>query len=314
MKLLLSLIISLSFTSFCSGQNLSPGEGFVNVEGGRIWYKIIGSGKKTPLLLIHGGPGGKSCSYISVFSNLDKDRPIIIYDQLGSGRSDHVTDTSLWRLPRFVNEIDSLRSALGLKELHILGQSWGGTVLVEYLIKKRPKGIKSAIFASPLLSTSVWMKDAKILLSQLPQNLQDTINKYEELEDYNAPSYRAATDSFNVKHLSVKQGSIATPPECVGISSNSRIYNYMWGSTEFNATGTLKNFDRTSNLHQLKLPVLFIAGEYDEARPETMYSFQKMVRHSKVSIIEKAGHRIQIDQPINFTNSIQQFINSVIEN
>ena len=312
MKCNFIFLLLLHLTSHCSSQNLSPVEGFVNVEGGRIWYRMVGSGNKTPLLIIHGGPGSRSCSSIEVYSMLSNERPVILYDQLGSGKSDRPADTSLWRLPRFVNEIDSLRAALGLKKIHLLGQSWGGAVLIEYLLTKKPKGVESAVFASPLLSTSIWMQDAGILLSQLSTTIQDTIKKYEELKDYKAGSYITATDSFYAKYLSVKQWPPANPLACDSVPAfNDQIYNYMWGSTEFNATGTLRNFDETMHLRELKSPVLFIAGQYDEARPETMYRFQKMVANSKVSIIENAGHLIYLDQPLKYVNAISQFLTSL---
>lgn len=312
MKFIFTLLSLLSLTTCCLSQNLSTREGFVKVQGGRIWYKIVGSGNKTPLLIIHGGPGSRSCSTIEGYSILSNERPVIFYDQLGSGKSDRPTDTSLWQLPRFVNEIDSLRAALGLKKVHLLGHSWGGTVLIEYLLTKKPKGVKSVIFTSPLLSTSIWMQDARILLSQLSINIQDTIKKYEDLKDYAATSYLAATDSFYAKHMSVKQWPPAMSLACDSVPEfNVQVYNFMWGSTEFNATGTLKDFDRTMRLHELKKPVLFVAGQYDEARPETIYMFQKLVAHSKVSIIEKAGHLIYIDQPIKFTSAICQFLTSL---
>ncbi len=311
MKYLLSFLILISFAIESNCQSLQPKEGFVNVIGGRIWYKIVGSGKKTPLLIIHGGPGSRSCEGIPGYSLLADDRPVIFYDQLGSGNSDRPTDTTLWQVPRFVDEIEKLRAALDLKELHILGSSWGGAVLIEYMITK-PKGVKSVIFSGPLLSTKIWMEDAKILLSKLPKNLQDTINKYETLKDYDAAAYTSATDSFYARFLSVKHWPPVKSSSCDGVpGSNHQVYNYMWGSTEFNATGTLKNFDRTDYLHEIKEPVLFIAGRQDEARPETMYKFQKLVPNSKVEIIENAGHAKIVDQPEAFTSAIRKFLNSV---
>ena len=313
MKYLVGLFAFLNFSVVCFSQRIQPKEGFVNVQGGRIWYKIVGTGKGgVPLLLIHGGPGSRSCEGIPGYSLLSDERPIIFYDQLGSGYSDRPTDTLLWKLPRFANEIDSLRKALDLKELHILGSSWGATVLIEYMLTKKPKGVKSVIFSGPLLSTPIWMKDAKILLAQLPQNTQDTIKKYESLKEYNAPSYLAATDSFYAKFMSVKEWPYIPPSNCDNVMGfNDAVYNYMWGATEFNATGTLRNFDRTNRLHELTQPVLFIAGRFDEARPETMYEFQKLVPKSKVTIIENAAHYKIIDQPIMFTNAIRRFLNSV---
>ena len=93
----------------------------MNVEGGRIWYKIVGKGKGIPLLRIHGGPGSRSCGSIPGYSLLGDERPVIFYDQLGSGFSDRPTDTTLWQLPRFVNEIDKLRDAFKFKGTSYIG-------------------------------------------------------------------------------------------------------------------------------------------------------------------------------------------------
>ena len=110
--------------SACADKRLSPGEGFIDVEGGRVWYKIVGTGNEVPLLLLHGGPGAPSY-YLNPLEKVSVDRPVIFYDQLGAGRSDRPTDESLWRMDRFIGELVSVREALGLKEVHILGHSWG---------------------------------------------------------------------------------------------------------------------------------------------------------------------------------------------
>jgi len=153
MKPTILLLSVIFFTINLSCQREIENEGYVSVEGGRIWYKIVGSGDATPLLILHGGPGSRSCSMIPGYSLMSNERPIIFYDQLGSGNSDRPTDSTLWNVDRFVDEIDHLRSALNLSELHILGHSCGSTFLIEYMITKKPKGVKSVIFSSPMLST-----------------------------------------------------------------------------------------------------------------------------------------------------------------
>ena len=307
--LLLSVLLLIIIVS-C--QKEMEREGYVNVEGGKIWYKIIGDGNGIPLLVLHGGPGSNSCSMIPGYSLLGTERPVIFYDQLGSGNSDRPNDTTLWKIDRFVDEIDHLRSALKLKELHILGHSCGSTFLIEYLISKKPEGVKSVIFSSPMLSTPVWIEDAKILLSQMPDEIQDTIRKYEMLRDYKAPAYLAATDSFYVRHLSRKSWPLEPTVECENVAGfNEDVYNYMWGPTEFTATGTLKNFDRTSDLDKITEPILFVTGEYDEARPETMYKFQKLSRNASVEIIDEAAHKTMIDQPEKVAEVIGRFLKNV---
>lgn len=287
-------------------------EGFVQVEGGKIWYQIFGEGEKTPLLIMHGGPGSRSCAMMPGYKLLSEDRPVIFYDQLGSGRSDRPSDTSLWNLTRFVDEIALLRNELELDEVHILGQSCGSTFLMEYLISRKPKGVKSVIFSSPMLSTKKWIEDAHFLLSQMPSDLQDTISKYEDIEQYDHPSYLAATDSFYVRHLARTVWPYGMNQECDGVRGfNQEVYNFMWGPTEFTATGTLIDFDRTKDLKRIKAPILFVTGEYDEARPETIYEFQALTDHAEVAIVPDAAHMTMIDNPSFVKKVVGDFLSRV---
>lgn len=71
---------------------LGPGESMLPVTGGRIWYKVSGTGTGTPVILVHGGPGMGSF-YMKSMEGLGDDRPVVRYDQLGAGKSDRMTDT-----------------------------------------------------------------------------------------------------------------------------------------------------------------------------------------------------------------------------
>ncbi len=103
---------------------IAPGEGYVQVPGGKVWYRIVGGGSATPLLLLHGGPGFTS-HYLDRLQQLSDERPVVSYDQLGAGRSERPEDMRLWRVERFVEELAELRAELGLARVHLLGHSWG---------------------------------------------------------------------------------------------------------------------------------------------------------------------------------------------
>ena len=108
MKQFLILLFFTGASIICSSQDLQEGEGFVNVKGGRIWYKVIGDSDGIPLMAVHGGPGGQSCGSIEAFSLISSERPIILFDQLESGFSDRPGDTSLWKLPNFIKQVEKL--------------------------------------------------------------------------------------------------------------------------------------------------------------------------------------------------------------
>lgn len=273
---------------------LRPHTGFVPVPGGRVWYEVAGEGSGTPVILIHGGPGGRSCR-LALLKAMGSDRPVILYDQLGTGRSDRAADTTLWRLPRFVEEVDSIRAHLRLAQVHLYGHSWGGTVALEYGLTRPGSGVRSLILSAPLVSTSVWIADADTLRLELPPALQRTLSAHEAAGTVDAPAYLAATDSFYARFMSRRQPRI-TPAACEGVVGNDTVYRYMWGPTEFNATGTLKAYDRLERLRELTLPVLFLAGEFDEARPATVRGFAARVPGARFELIRGAGHGFPIDE------------------
>src|SRR5262245_57729257 len=100
-----------------TSKGLSSGEGFIDVPGGKVWYRIAGSGTATPLLALHGGPGFPS-DYLTPLTKLADERPVILYDQLGCGKSDRPSDKSLWKTERFVRELATVREKLGLSDVH----------------------------------------------------------------------------------------------------------------------------------------------------------------------------------------------------
>ena len=312
MKVKIGILIIMLLT-LSSKKDPTPLEGYIEVTGGRIWYRVLGSEPGIPLIVIHGGPGGSCCGLIKGFTLLADERPVILYDQLESGNSDHPEDTTLWKLERFVEELALLRKALNLKQYHILGSSWGAAIAVEYLLTQDTSGVKSVIFSGPLLSTKQWISDAKILLSKLPKGLQDTINKYESLGEFMTPSYIAATDSFYNRFLTRRGWPLTnTNPDCINVPGfNEKIYNYMWGPSEFTMRGTLRDFDRTDDLHKLSQPVLFIVGEYDEVLTGTACHYKELTPHSEIRITKDAAHSQLGDQPEIYTETIRQFLKSV---
>jgi proline iminopeptidase len=282
-------------------------EGFVQVHGGPIWYRIFGSDSSaSPVLFIHGGPGGSSCKFEPLAMLLSRSRPVVVYDQLGSGRSGRPLDEKLWTVDRFVGEIVSLRKALGLKQIHLVGHSWGAALAAQYLIGNRPPGIESVVLSGPLLSTEKWIADANILRTQLPEKTQEILARNEQAGTVHAQEYVAATDEFYNKFL-FHQERHPVVASCAQAPMNMEIYELMWGPTEFHATGSLRGFDVTSRLHEISAPLLFMAGRYDEARPETVKTFAQLVPGSRVEILENSGHMAPLEEPERYAAILERF-------
>ncbi len=308
-KILLAALLLALCSAGISRENPQPGQGFIEVPGGPVWYRVSGTGPGIPLLVLHGGPGGRICGY-SRLDILGNERPIVRYDQLGSGRSGRPDDPSLWTVERFVEELHTVRQQLGLDEMHLLGHSWGGSLAAAYVLEKGTDGIASVILSSPLLSTRMWIEDANFLRSQLPEDVQRTLTEHEHAGTTDSDEYQAASDVFYERHVFGGERA-ESPPECDGAPPGRFVYETMWGPTEFHATGTLLDFDVTDRLHAIDVPVLFIAGQFDEARPETVAEFQKLVPGSKLFVILDAAHGTLSKKPNEYRSILENFLDSV---
>jgi proline iminopeptidase len=286
---------------------LPAGEARLAVDGGNIWYKVSGSGSATPAILLHGGPGFASF-YLKSMEALSADRPVVRYDQLGAGHSDGMKDTAMMNIAHFVRELDALRTKLGYDKVHLIGHSWGTILGLEYY-RAHPEHVASLTLMSAALDIPTWEKNAKALVKTLPDSLQKTIAKSEAAGDFKNPAYEAALMEFYGKY--VWRTPVQADLDSTFAGVNEAIYNYMQGPSEFTITGTLKKYDATSYLKDVKVPVLFTVGEFDEADPPTIKKHAGMTPGAKYAVIPKAAHIVQWDNPEETNRVVRSFLQSV---
>ncbi|MGZ0050603.1 proline iminopeptidase-family hydrolase [Brevibacillus gelatini] len=282
-------------------------EGYIEVPGGRVWYTRVGTGEQTPLIVLHGGPGNTHAPLKSTLHVLGDERPVIFYDQLGSGNSDRPTDASLWKTERFVEELACIRQALGLSQTHILGHSWGTMLAAAYLLDTRPAGVSSVIFSSPCLSAQRWKEDADRLIARLPKEVQQTIARHEERGTTDSDEYQEAMKEYYARYVC----RLEPLPEVLAESrrkANKDVYMTMWGPSEFCPTGNLKTFDYTPKLHQLDIPALFLCGRHDEATPEATRYYQSLVPGAEFHVLENSSHMGYLEETAEYVQTVREFL------
>lgn len=301
--LLLSALWTLNACSQPS--TLTPGISKVDIAGDSIWYHVIGDGKSTPILMLHGGPGGTSYSMYAL-SPLADEHTLIVFDQIGTGRSGNLRDTSMMRMDYFVDRLHAFVKAMGLNKFIIYGHSWGTMLALDYYLA-HPEGIQAIIMNSPLVSTEYWMKDADTLIAALPDTVQQIIKRSNAEAQYDSPEYRYAIWVHYKNYIS-RGGRVPGPDSIDRVAGNRLMYLYMWGPSEFRSTGTLQNYDRLDRLDELDVPVLWITGEYDEARPATVKYYHSLDPGSDFAVIRDAGHGTMHDNQEENVRLIRDFL------
>jgi proline-specific peptidase len=287
-------------------------EGTIPFKGYQTWYRIVGDKEepgKLPLLCLHGGPGACHDYLESLDAMADTGRRVIYYDQIGCGNSHiDVSKPAMWTVDLYVEEIDVVRAALGLDHIHLLGQSWGGMLAMEYMIRQ-PKGIASLTIASSPASMIQWVEEANRLREALPPEINAALIKHEAAGTTDDPEYQAAMMAFYDKHVC----RVVPNPEFVQrsfakLAQWPEVYYTMNGPSEFHVVGTLKNWDIRAELPKIKAPTLVTSGKYDEATPLIAETVQKGIPGAQWVLFENSGHMAHAEEPERYMQVLGDFI------
>ncbi|HEV8021535.1 MAG TPA: proline iminopeptidase-family hydrolase [Candidatus Lustribacter sp.] len=293
--------------------NLPQTDGYVSFRGYRTWYRSVGEAERgrLPLLVLHGGPGATH-QYLEPLAEVARfGRRVIFYDQIGCGRSDHPAGEDFYDVQTFVEELAALREQLGLTAVHVLGQSWGGMLAMEYALT-HPAGLASIVVADSPASMTLWVSEANRLRSALPADVQQTLSAHEAAGTTSDPAYAAATEVFYRRHLC----RLETWPDCVNrafqaIASDGFVYNIMNGPSEFHVIGKLKAWDITARLHEIDVPTLLLSGAFDEATPAIVGEIYQRIPKSEWIVFPASSHMPHIEEPVAFNAAVRGFLAGV---
>jgi proline iminopeptidase len=286
-----------------------PPTGTIPVEGGRVWYAVHGRGTRTPLLVLHGGPGIPH-DYLTNLDRLGDERPVVFYDQLGCGQSERPDDPTLWTRERFARELGQVRKALGLDEVILYGHSWGTILAVDYMSGMggaKPGGVRGLILAGPALDIPRWMADSRRLVAALPADARAAIEAGERTGKTDSDAYKAAMGAYYgnyVCRLDPWPSEVQHALETMG----EAVYGTMNGPSEFTVTGTLKDVKLEPQLANLHLPVLYTCGEFDEATPDTTRAYAAATPGAEVAVIAGAAHVANYDKPVEYMATVRGWL------
>jgi proline iminopeptidase len=214
----------------------------------------------------------------------------------------------MFTIDHFVKELDSLRSHLGVDMWHILGHSWGTILAIEYY-RAHPGHVASITFGSACLDIPAYERRARELLTTLPESSQIAIKKAESTGKYDDPGYQKAMGQFYDLYLF--RHPVKDDLDSTFATANGAIYNYMQGPSEFTITGTLKNYNSTSFLPQIRIPTLFTVGEFDEVGPELVKGFAAITPGAKFVQLTGSAHLTPWDAHDENVRVVREFLRSV---
>lgn len=286
----------------------------VRWDAGWTWYRVegdLGADGPAPLVVLHGGPGAAH-DYLESMADVASTaaRPCVLYDQIGCGRSQHLPDApaDFWTVELFCRELTAVLDQLGIAErYHVLGQSWGGMLAMEHALA-HPPGLRSLIVANSPASIELWVEETTRLRSLLPGEVQDVLTRHEAAGTTDSAEYEQAVMRFYERHLCRIPFPDALQRTFSQLAEDPTVYRTMNGPSEFHVIGTLRGWDITPRLGDVRIPVLVISGEHDEATPTVVRPLVEALPDARWELLEGVSHCAHLEQPERFLQLVEAFL------
>ncbi|RAI85775.1 proline iminopeptidase-family hydrolase [Algoriphagus yeomjeoni] len=283
-----------------------------------VFTQRVGDNPDIKVLLLHGGPGMTHQQYSNFIDFLPQEGiEFIWYDQLGSAFSDQPSDSTLWTIDRFVNEVEQVRVALGLNKdnFYLYGQSWGGMLGIEYALQHQ-ENLKGLIISNMMASLDDYEKYAKEVLGpQMPQEVFAELMEIEKNNDFENPRYMELLGEHHYPYHVLRKPADQWPAEINKMMGemNPEVYVYMQGYSEFGITpgASLEGWDRKADLKQITVPTLVIAGTHDTMDPAHLEWMSEELPNGQFLLCPNGSHLSQYDDPEHFFPGLISFLKEV---
>ena len=286
-------------------------EGYMPFMGYKTYYRTVGERTdKAPLILLHGGPGSTH-NYFEVLDRVAEEdgRMLVMYDQIGCGNSYVDGRPDLWTAETWVNELIALRKHLGLDTCHLLGQSWGGMLLLTYICGYEHSGVKSGILSSTLPASWLWGIEQARMIKELPEEYQEAIKTATETGDYSSDIYQRAEEEYMLRHAAGKPDPDG--PECLLRKKRTGRESYVvgWGPNEYTPMGTLKDYDVIDKLKDIKEPCLVINGGNDLCTPYIAKVMYDNIPNSRWELFRECRHMCFVEDNDHYVEVLKEWLN-----
>jgi proline iminopeptidase len=281
-----------------------------------VWTRRFGNHPRIKLLLLHGGPG---CTH-EYFEPCDAWLPgagieYYFYDQLGSHYSDQPDLPALWDLPRFVDEVEQVRLALGLDagNFFLLGHSWGGILAIEYALR-HGRHLRGLVISNMMASIPAYNDYARrVLMPAMDQTALAEIQRLEAAQAYTEPRYMELLMAHHYVYHVLRRplGQWPDPVERTFAHLNPRVYIPMQGPSELGASGKLVDWDRFADLAGIGVPTLTIGAQHDTMDPAYMQSMARRLPRGRYLHCPDGSHMAMFDDAQRYFEGLIGFLHDV---
>ncbi|MFZ3579729.1 alpha/beta fold hydrolase [Virgibacillus sp. DJP39] len=280
--------------------------GFIESNNYKTYYEVHTPNKhfadSAPVILLAGGPG-LSYTTLTPLLRLAETRPVIVYDQIDSGKSTRSEQFTSLNISDYIEQFNSVMNEVGVNKYHILGHSWG-TILGVNIALQYPEKIQSLILHSGIADWTKCLEARKRFeIEQFTDDLLRIFKKLREGIKVSSDEKEIATKRFN----SLYYCRVDYPAYLLeALNDKDTGTNQLIWNGEKNPDMT--NYNISPRLEEIECPTLIISGMYDGISVGQADLFRAGIKNSQHIELQNSSHYAHIEDEIEFLEQVKNFI------
>lgn len=259
-----------------------------------LFYRDVGRGE--PLFVLHGGLGSDH-TYLRALDEVAADARLVYFDHRGNGRSELVPEADI-TFDHLCADIDALADHLGIEHFGLVGQSFGGYVALEYALR-RSERLRRLV----LLDTAPRAcreRELAAVLATLRARMPELTEALEsEWADDDAGVARQAGEITPIFFHRYEPERVAP-----------HYREVRWRAGALRAgMRILDGWDRTPDLHRIRVPTLVMAGRHDIIIPSAFSRIMaSRIPGATLRLFAASAHNAFIEEPQAFFRELRSWL------
>lgn len=277
------------------------------VTAGRRSFEYVSKGNGPATLLVHSGGPGLTYHYLRPLLRLANSHlRVILYNPRGVGGSWAPRRASEYTVPNLAEDVEALRRAFRIEELHLLGFSAGGFVALEYAHRHQSR-LRSLLLCGTAGSAAEVRAANRMMVSAAPAALKRRLREVRRAGDPTSAEYEAVVEA--VERPFQLRFYTGMPPDLRVTKATPAVYRAMMTRTgdEFTVDGTIARWDGRRYYAEIEVPTLVLVGRYDFFL-EPSREMADRITPAHLRVIPNASHLAHLEQPRMFLNAVREFL------